>query len=67
MMDERQLSYETALFKMAAYCSQSEHCISEVREKLNLLKISETEQNKIISYLIQEKYIDEIRFTRAYI
>lgn len=66
-MKQSIFTYEEALFKAAAYCSQSEHCVSELREKLELWGVKPSEQDKIIKYLIQEKYIDENRFAQAYV
>lgn len=59
-------TYEEALHKSAAYCSQAEHCISEVKNKLTQWEITEPDQTKIIRYLVEEKYIDEMRFATAY-
>jgi len=59
-------TYETALHKAAAYCSSAERCISELKEKLSKWEVDESDQLKIIDYLIQENYIDEKRFATAY-
>lgn len=59
-------SYEQALSRAAALCSGSEHCTSEIRKKLLLWGLSPTQTEKAITYLIEEKYIDNQRFCRAY-
>ena len=59
-------TYEQALARAAALCSGSEHCSSEIRKKLLLWGLSPTQTEKAISYLIDEKYIDNKRFCRAY-
>ena len=51
---------------MARLCSSGEHCSSQIREKLLLWGISAEDTEEIIGYLIKEKYIDDIRFSRAY-
>ena len=61
------LTYEEALHKSAAYCSQSEHCISDLKNKLAQWGVIDADQTKIISYLIDEKYIDESRFACAFV
>lgn len=65
-MNQYSQTYETALHKAAAYCSSAERCISELKEKLSKWEVDESDQLKIIDYLIQENYIDEKRFATAY-
>lgn len=60
------LTYEQALSRAAALCSGSEHCSSEIRKKLLLWGLSPSQAEKAINYLINEKYIDNLRFCRAY-
>jgi regulatory protein len=60
------LKYEEALYKSAAYCSQSEHCISDLRNKLTQWGVLESDRDKIIRYLIDENYIDESRYAIAF-
>lgn len=60
------MNYEQALHKSAAYCSSSEHCISELKEKLDKWEVEPLDQMKIINYLKQEKYIDELRYAVAF-
>lgn len=66
-MKHNPLTYEEALYKSAAYCSQSEHCISELKNKLAQWNVTESDQLRIIRYLMEEKYIDEKRFAIAYV
>lgn len=66
-MKSNPLTYEEALYKSAAYCSQSEHCISELKNKLAQWNVTESDQLKIIRYLKEEKYLDEKRFAFAYV
>lgn len=66
-MESNPLTYEEALYKSAAYCSQSEHCISELKNKLTQWSVTESDQFKIIRYLKEEKYLDEKRFAFAYV
>ena len=61
-----QLSKETALGKAARLCSGSEHCTSQIQEKLLQWGVPAEDANDIICYLIKEKYIDNTRFSRAY-
>src|SRR5574344_2555149 len=63
----KNLTYEQALFKASAYCATSEHCESEIREKLRAWDIVPQDADKIIAYLKQENYLDENRFCEAFV
>ena len=56
-----------ALNKAAAYCTLCERCINEVSAKLTAWGIPHDEQQKIIARLIEEKFIDEERYCRAFV
>ena len=62
----RELNKEVALGKAASLCSLSEHCTSQIQEKLRSWGVSERDAEDIITHLIEEKYIDNLRFSRAY-
>ncbi len=59
---KKEYSLEELLHKAASYCSISEHCISEVEEKLNAWCIECDDKNKIIDRLIAEDFINEKRY-----
>lgn len=61
-----ELNKEQALGRAARLCSGSEHCSSQIREKLLSWGVSAEDMEDIISYLTKEKYIDDVRFSRAY-
>ena len=63
----RTLSYEQALQRAASLCSTSEHCIYDITNKLKKWGICAPDIDKIIDRLIDEKFIDESRFARAYV
>ena len=52
--------------KATALCSGSEHCTSQILEKLSLWGVSDQDASNIMDYLVREKYIDNGRFARAY-
>lgn len=60
------ITYEQALSRAASLCSGSEHCSSEIRKKLLQWGLTPTQAEDIISYLENEKYINNTRFCRAY-
>lgn len=62
-----EMTYQKALAKAAALCSKSEKCVSDIIAKLKLWQVSGSDQERLIKYLISEKYIDEERFTRFFV
>lgn len=60
------LTYEQALSRAASLCSGSEHCSSEIRRKLLLWGLPASRAEKAIGFLVDENYIDNSRFCRAY-
>ena len=60
-------SFEELLHKSASYCSISEHCISEVDEKLQKWKASDADRTKIIDRLIEKDFINEQRYAKAFV
>lgn len=56
-----------ALNKAAAYCTLCERCVSEVTAKLTAWGVPHCEQEKIITRLIEEKFINEARYCRAFV
>ena len=59
---------ESELWNRAtAYCSIAEHCRSEVTDKLRQWGAQEDILSCIIVRLIEEKYIDEERYCRAFV
>jgi len=58
---------EEAYLQLAAVCAQSEHCEQEMRDKMKRWQIELEVQNKIIERLINERYIDNERYARAFV
>lgn len=63
----KELTEQEALCKAAAYCSAAEHCLSEVASKLDAWGVPADGQARILSRLVQERYVDEARYARFYI
>lgn len=55
------------LKRMEAYCAQAEHCRSEVTDKLVRKGVSHEMADRIADRLEQDKFIDERRYSRAFI
>ncbi|MDP3915215.1 MAG: regulatory protein RecX [Bacteroidota bacterium] len=60
---EQNIAYD----KAAVLCSRSEKCTSEIQEKLKLFGLSVEESQPVIKKLVDEKYIDDERFARAFV
>lgn len=61
------MTQKEALEKMAKYCAYQERCIQEVREKLFGNELSSDEIENIICELMDQNFIDEERFAKAYV
>jgi regulatory protein len=60
------LTKEEALQKLRQYCAYQERSHYEARQKLYELGIRKQDQDEIISTLIEEDYLNEERFARAF-
>lgn len=65
-MKKKYLSYEEALHKLQAYCAYQERCHKEVRQKLRDLGIWGEEVDEIISELITDNFLNELRYAQAF-
>jgi len=64
---KKEYTFDELLHKAASYCSISEHCVSEVEEKLSAWGIDEKDKAAIILHLKKEGFINERRFCKAYV
>ncbi len=64
---KKQFSYQELRLKSAAYCSLSEHCVYEIKKKLTEWGANESESKQIIDYLKEEDFLNEQRFTQAFV
>ena len=55
------------LEKMRLYCMYQERCIQEVKKKLTRLQVVPKSKSKIINHLIDDDYLNEVRFTKSFI
>ena len=66
-MTHRNYKYNALLERARGWCSRREMCKSEIRIRLQKTELSDEEINEIISVLVEEKFIDEKRFARAFV
>ena len=57
---------DAARLKMADLCARSEQCEYEIREKLRKQGLPSAEVDKIITFLIDNKFIDNERYARSF-
>jgi regulatory protein len=59
--------YKTSLSKAMALCSQREYCVHDIVSKLKLWTVNLEDTEKIIEVLKKEKFIDEERYSSAFV
>ena len=64
---KKDMTEQEAYLQLAAICAQAEHCQQEMRDKMRRWELDETVQNRIISRLVKERYIDDERYARAFV
>lgn len=64
---KKEYTFDELLHKAASYCSISEHCISDVEEKLKAWGVNPAHSEKIIQHLIKQDFINEKRYSRAFV
>lgn len=62
---KRQISEADAKSRLAALCAKSEHCCGEMLDKMRQWEVPEDAQARIMQYLIEHKFVDDERYTRA--
>jgi len=64
---KKEYTLEELLHKAASYCSISEHCVSEVEDKLTAWGVTAEDKQKIIDRLKSEDFINEKRFCTYFV
>ena len=55
------------LEKMRSYCMYQDRCVQEVIKKLTRLQVIAKTKSKIINHLIEDDYLNEVRFAKSFI
>ena len=63
----KQITEQEAYLRLASLCAQAEHCQYEIREKMRRWELGEEAQARIMERLVKERYIDEMRYARAFV
>ena len=61
------MTADEILYKLAARCSVSEQCLSDMEAKLAKYDLTEEERTRILRHLVEEKYVDDGRYAEAYV
>lgn len=61
------MTTDEILYKLAARCSTSEQCLSDIEAKLDRYDLTLEEKVHILRRLVEEKYIDDQRYALAYV
>ena len=61
------LTPDQVLDKMAKYCAYQERCVKEVRDKLKTYEIPQKERDKILEYLLENRFVNDERFAKSFV
>lgn len=56
-----------ALLTLTAMCAKAEHCEYEMEEKMRRWQLSPEAQSRIMSQLVEGKYVDDERYAQAFV
>ena len=63
----KQKTEQDAYLTLAALCAQGEHCQWEMTEKMRRWELDDAAQARIMQRLVKERFVDDERYTRAFI
>lgn len=66
-IQKKPISEEKVLWRLAEQCSRCEHSTGEVDQKMRQWGLTAAEREHIIDRLVEEKYVDNERFCRAFV
>ena len=67
MFTRQPLSREKALAKLAALCARAEYCTGDMEDKMRRWGLSGDDIKENISYLVANKYVDNARYSQAFV
>ncbi len=66
MIRKKPITYDAARLKMADLCARAEHCEHEIREKLFKQGLSSSDIDRLIDFLIENRFIDNSRYAAGF-
>ena len=64
---KKEKTEEEAFLQLAALCANAEHCQYDMLEKMKRWELSEEAQARVMARLIEERYVDDRRYARAFV
>ena len=61
------LTPDQVLDKMAKYCAYQERCVKDVRDKLRTFDIPQEAKDKILEYLLENRFVNDERFANSFV
>lgn len=61
------LTPDQVLDKMAKFCAYQERCVKDVKDKLRTFDISQEEKDKILEYLMENRFVNDERFAKSFV
>lgn len=65
--NDKPLTPDQVLDKMAKYCAYQERCVKDVTDKLRSFDITQEAKDTIMAYLFDNRFVDNERFTRSFV
>jgi len=63
----KQKTEQAALAELCALCAAGEHCAQEMTDRMTRWGLDEKAQARLMAYLTEHGYVDEERYTRAFV
>lgn len=63
---KKETSYNKVLLRLAGLCAGSEQCSGDIRQKAIRSGLSSEDAERVVEYLVGNKYVDDSRFARAF-
>lgn len=65
--NDKPLTPDQVLDKMAKYCAYQERCVKDVTDKLRSFDITQEAKDTIMAYLLDNRFVNNERFTRSFV
>ena len=66
MQQKKNTNIKIEIEKLKEYCSVQDRCKWQIIQKMKTLQVKKNKQDDILNILIQEKYLDEERYSRSF-
>ena len=63
----KEVTEQGAYLQLAQLCARAEHCQYELTEKMRRWDMSDEAQARVMQRLVSERYVDDERYTRAFV